>query len=370
MTKLSVENRNNKVKKILDDLHKKALDKKFRIDESEYKESLDKLFTTTTWGYREILLVVIVAMKIDSSYRASTELYECKPRAIFEGPIKDFLINNSIPHRQSGPLNIAKATQGLNETWATQRQPRDIAYEVVKLIKYIEEKEATSSMLRIDNVGVSLLRRFLLASEKIKSLAVKINPNSNPEFLYNIICALITEVPDAGNTPQKIVAFLLKNYHSSRNTGIIVTGTDDRASVTSTTSKKPGDINEESADGYIYKVYEITVKPFDISRIHDSYNCVSIYNSKNSSNIHEIIVICRKSDCPTIIEKSNLHSYFGNYFYKGLNYYYLDIFEWIAHIIHLLTDNGRLGFYNDLAEYIDNINTAEKVKECWKKLHI
>lgn len=210
------------------------------------------------------------------NFKSSTALYDCNPRAIYEGPIKEFLIYREIPHRKSGPLNVAKATVGLDMTWAAQRRPSSVAVEVVNLINYIEADSA-----RIDNVATSLMRKLIGESSRIDALKVEVNPSSDPLFLTTLCCELIKDVPDSGNTPQKISALLLKNYHLAMQTGIVVTGEDDRASVTSTTSKKPGDVNEESALGIIYKVYEITVKPFDIARIRDSYDCIHSYNKQS-----------------------------------------------------------------------------------------
>jgi len=62
------------------------------------------------------------------------------------------------------------------------------------------------------------------------------------------------------------------------NTGIKVTGYKDRASTTSTTSKKPGDLNEETREGLILKVYEVTVKPFDQQRIIESFEALKAYD--------------------------------------------------------------------------------------------
>ena len=106
----ATDERNERVRKILESLYKRAIATGVKIDESAYKDSLDKLFSTTAWGFREILLVVIIGMRLDRSFKASTGLYDCNPRAIYEGPIKEFLIEKEIPHRKSGPLNVAKAT--------------------------------------------------------------------------------------------------------------------------------------------------------------------------------------------------------------------------------------------------------------------
>ncbi len=364
----ATDERNERVRKILDSLYERAVDACVEIDESAYRDSLEKLFSTTAWGFREILLVVIIGMRLDRAFKASTGLYDCNPRAIYEGPIKEFLIEKEIPHRKSGPLNVAKATVGLDMTWAAQRRPSDVAEEVVNLVNFMETDD-TDTELRIDNVGTSLLRRLIAYSNSIESLAVAIDPTSDPEFLYRLCCELITKVPDAGNTPQKIAAYLLKNYHTFLHTGVIVTGEDDRASVTSTTSKKPGDINEEIPEGVIRKVYEVTVKHFDLARIRDSYDCVSIYNDANDADIHEIIVICRREDCPSDMKPSGLHGYLGSYTYRDMMYYYWDIYEWIANTLQRMTNDGRIGFYLNLNSYIDDINTSESVKKLWKELH-
>ena len=362
-----ITQRSQLVKNILNTLYEKASDKHLYIDESLYKSSLDRLFETTAWGFREIILVVIVGMNLDISYRASSELYKCKPRAIYEGPIKEFLIENSIPHRKSGPLNVAKATEGLNAAWAAQRRPRDVAENVVQIIN-IMEREIESGI--VDNVGISLLRRLIAENKRVEELSVIIEPTSNPEWLYHLSHELISKTPDAGNTPQKIAALLLWNYHLAIHTKIKVTGGDDRASVTSTTSKKPGDVNEESTEtGEIYKVYEITVKPFDLARIRDSYDCVKIYNDNNNTHISEIVVICRLEDCPNGMKKSGLQFCLGNYEYQNMVYYYWDIFEWCSYMLQLMTPEARKNYYHLLNTYIADINTAESVKFLWHDLH-
>lgn len=358
--------RNSKVTNILDTLYIQAKDVSLKIDETPYKDNLDLLFSTAVWGFREILLVVIIGMKLDPTYRSSVELYACKPRAIYEGPIKDFLIQHNIPHRKSGPLNIAKATIGLNESWAAQRKPMGIANAVLKIIHYIENDDSPK---RTTDVGTSLMRRFIAETIRVERLNFSISPSSDPEFLYNLCYELITKVPDSGNTPQKIAALLLLNFHNGMNTGIIVTGSEDRASVTSTTSKKPGDVNEESITGTIYKVYEITVKKFDLARIRDSYDAVTKYNEVNATNLNEIVVICRVQDCPPEMKKSKLKSYFGSLTHNEMIYYYWDIFEWVSDTLQRMTEVSRQSFYSDLNNYIRETNTAEAVKYYWRELH-
>ena len=360
------DTRNDNVREILNQLFEKAVDESFCIDEHLYKDQLDNLFETTAWGFREILLVVIVGMKLDSSFSALTSFYDCNPRAIYETPIKEFLIEKNIPHRKSGPLNVAKATEGLNDAWAAQRRPKEAAENVVHIITLLESNRGDF----IDQVGISLLRRLISETQRVESLNIEIDPLADPEWLYYLSSELIAKTPDAGNTPQKVAALLLWHHHFDMHTNIKVTGGDDRASVTSTTSKKPGDVNEEDAStGAIYKVYEITVKPFDLARIRDSYDCISTYNSENGTEINEIIVICRPEDCPEEMNRSNMKLYLGNYRYQEVVYYYWDIYEWICFMLQRMTNDARKGYYQFLNHYIANVNTAESVKQLWRELH-
>lgn len=229
------------------------------------------------------------------------------------------------------------------------------------------ESDAESSGNVLPSFGVSLMRRFATQAKKIDQLAVEIDPTSDPEWLAQMCDRLIKETPDAGNTPQKIVAFLLKWYHIGWQTGVTVTGDEDRASVTSTTSKKPGDVNEEKLAEI--KVYEITVKPFDIPRIIDSYDSVTTYNLANSTDIDEVIVICRTIDCPDEMVGSGLKHYLGHYVYRDITYYYWDIFEWISSTLQRMTRSSRESFYKVLNSYVNEVNTAESVKRLWKNLH-
>lgn len=203
----------------------------------------------------------------------------------------------------------------------------------------------------------------------MKTFNIEVRPESDPDFLYNLCEELIKNVPDSGNTPQKICAYLLKNFHTSIGSQIIISGIDDRASVTSTTSKKPGDINEEFSNGAIYRVYEITVKPFGIDRIRDSFSCINSYNELSNAKINEISVICRDEDCPQEMQKASFGNYLGNFIYGNIRYSFFNIFEWIAEKLQHMYPSAREAFYYDLNAYISDTNTAESVKHFWYQLH-
>ena len=115
----SKHQRDLKVSKLMVDLLIKATKKEFQLD-SSLLWKITQVCSTTAWGFREILLVICIARLLDSSYSPTTSLYACNPRALYEGPIRRELYEAGIPHRKSGPLNIAKATEGINRDFPYQ----------------------------------------------------------------------------------------------------------------------------------------------------------------------------------------------------------------------------------------------------------
>ncbi len=356
--------RDTKVKNYLAELYACATDDTLKIDNEEYFSLLQGIFNSKTISYREIILVTLVGRKLNDNFRAYSNFYDCTPRAIFEGPIKEFFLENGFPHTKSGPLNIAKASN-INEAWSSQREPQADAVNVVSLVKKIDEGTAEFRK----NIGVDVMKMYIKVASHVEHLTVDIKPSFDPAFLSRLCAEMIKCAPDAGNTPQRIFGYLLESHHKSINSTILVSGTEDSASATSTTSKKPGDINEESKDGTIYNVYEVTVKKFDLSRIIDSYDCVKKYNDEHKTEIKEIIVVCRKQDCIPTMKKSGLNFCMGSYEYQDVIYHYWDIYEWITYTLEHMIPSARNMFYQKLNEYINNPNTHEKVKVLWKQLN-
>lgn len=329
------------------------------------EEALFSIVSAKEHSYREILLCIIAHMQIFPDMKASIAWYSFHPRGLYDsGPVKKFLQEQNIPHTKSGPLNISKAAN-IDKVWADNRSSPEIANLVLNVVSYLENNNSFKS---VQDVGVSLIKKMLADAVRIENLTLHIKPSCDPDYLTDICIQLIRNAPDAGNTPHKIVAFLLKNYHTSVQSAVNITGINDRASVTSTTSKKPGDINEERY-GQILKVYEITVKPFDFDRILDSYDCLCTFNQKTESPIHEVIVICRPEDCPSQMEISGFATYFGKIIYRDVVYYFWNIYEWISSMLQQMPSDGKELFSLELSGYVSEVNTSESVKLEWRRIH-
>ena len=328
--------------------------------ESKYDSDLDLLFSTTSWGFREIILVCVIGRYLDSDFNPYTDLYSCKPRAIYEGPIRNTLLEIGIPNRKSGPLNIAKAAKCLDEEWAAQRRPKEVADATVRCVKAISRMDAHE----LHDFAVDLMNRFRIEADRVGQYQLTIEEAAlDPDGLYAAICHMILNAPDSGNTPQRIVGLLMLNYFKSIHSPYLITGVYDRASVTSTTSKKPGDIQEEYPGGTVHKVYEVTIKPFDATRMRDSYDAL-VHYAEEHDPVTEVIVLCRKQDCPP--EYQNLSSLcLGKIIYRDVLYVYYDLFEWCYNQILRMDNDAREAFLQEFNDYVSDPNTDLNVKEQW-----
>ena len=111
---MTKEYRNSQVVHHMEQLLSAAKSNKFVIN-TDTQSKIREIANSTVRGFREIILTICIGRLLEPSYDPTSELYACHPRAIYEGPIRSAIRGERIPHGKSGPLNIAKATQGLTE---------------------------------------------------------------------------------------------------------------------------------------------------------------------------------------------------------------------------------------------------------------
>ncbi|MBY0232453.1 MAG: hypothetical protein K2W96_24510 [Gemmataceae bacterium] len=358
------EERNEQVASLLDELFAQAVDEK-KADPETVAPHLDTLFTTTSRGFREVLLVILLAKLRDPAYDPATDYYACNPRALYEGPIRTALTARRIPRGLSGPLNVTKGARGITAEWAARRRPREAAEAVVAMVAHLTA--ATPEARR--EFGVFLCRRFLLAAAQVAALAVETPPESDPCLLFDLCEDVIRVAPFRGNTPQRIVGYLLEAHLRQTAAGSTVSGHLDDASATSTTSKKPGDICEWSAEGKPLRVYEVTVKRFDEQRIEEAAGSIAAWCRESVQAIDEVLVLCREEDVPEEIERSEKSGLlYGAAEHHGLRFVFADLMEWIAAALLRLSCEARLWFMEAWSAYVAEPSTALDLKERWKEL--
>jgi hypothetical protein len=325
----------------------------------------DALFNTSDRGYREILLVIVLARLTDPEYDPRKDFYACNPRAVYEQVVRDALTARRIPRGQSGPLNIAKGTQGIDATWAARRKSPEAARALLGLL----ERLMPLGQDELRRFTVSLLARFLLAASEAATHHVAVDPQADPLALLAVCEALIRQAPDRGNTPQRIVGLLLDVRQAHERSGVTVHGQADSASVTSRTGKKPGDIWEAGRDGKPLRVYEVTVKPFTAQRMEEACDSLAAWCAENGATVPEVTVLCRPEDVPVEATAPALPGLLlGVAEQRGVRFVFADLFLWVAAELVKLPPDGRILFDRLLSDYIADPNTVEGVKRLWRSL--
>src|SRR3989338_611580 len=312
--KLTAKQRDAKIYRTLVDFLK---DKSTKVSFSKPFDSkeVESLFQTSIWGHREIILTILMARLLNPKFKASENFYACNPRSLFEHPIREALREYAIPHRKSGPLNVAKNSKKINKDWATDKHGGDIAMNVVKIVKKIE----SVSEKDLHEFAAAYAVRYKQEANRIKEMEVNLPPQENPIHISKLCIDLIDSVPDGGATPQIVVGLLMEAMNKDRKNDVVVSGHRDSVSTTNTTSKKPGDIIEK-INNEAELIYEVTTKKFGDDRLIESHEAVMAYNKK----VKDVFVICRPEDVPETLSKGSSYI-MATTQYRELAYYFINI---------------------------------------------
>jgi len=357
--KLTAKDRDSEVYKILAGLLK-DIKAKVSFSKPFDKDEVESLFTTSIWGHREIVLTIIMARYLNPKFKASEDFYVCSPRSIFEHPIRKALREFAIPHRKSGPLNVAKNSKKINKDWATDKHGGDIAMNVVKIVKKIE----TVSRKQFEKFATAYVARYKQEAKRIKEMAVDLPAQENPVYITKLCVEMVDTVPDGGATPQIVIGLLMEAMTKDRKAHVEISGHRDSVSTTNTTSKKPGDIIEK-INGDSQLIYEVTTKMFTDDRLIESYESVMDYDKK----LKDVVVICRPQDVPESLTDKKASYVMVTTQFKELAYYFVNIYDYIESTLMFLTPEGRKNFYGEMTTHVNETNTSEKVKRFYKQWH-
>lgn len=322
---------------------------------------IDTLFSTPIWGHREVVLTIIIARLINSQFKATEDFYSCHPRTLFEIPIRHSLRENGIPHRKSGPLNVAKNIKKIDLDWAADKNEERVAISVVSVVNAIETVDKND----LWDFALNYLSRYKQEAVRIKDLDIVLPPQENPVFIHDLTKDMIDDVPDGGATAQFIIGRLMEECRLTRKSEVKVDGYLDSVSTTNTTSKKPGDIIEFLPNEDMI-VYETTTKAFSDDRLIESYESVVSYGDEK---INSVMVICRVQDVPPSLDKSSSSYLMAATQYKQLAYYFVNIYEFIQATLLSLGREGVIKFYANLVNYVNEVSRSEKVKVYFKDWH-
>lgn len=324
--------------------------------------NLKALFETGTWGYREVLLTVLVAMKHAPAYRASIDFYGCSPRAVYEKGVRPFLRSKGVPCNQSGVLNVAKAVEKLDAVWAAKRRDSWAAEAMLSLINSAESGGAE----KVERIACSALAKFALEASEVRDTTPKPPTGLSGLALSKLFNELIDKVVDSGNTAQTICSALIQ---VSNPIGRVL-GYGESASTTNKTSRKPGDIVIFDDQGRAKKVYEVTQKAFSEQRISECLESLDSYNRDSSPDnlVTEVDVIAPSRFFPTeltqnLVDTDQLRAVT----ISGVTFQFFPLDLWIEASIFSLSAEARMRALELVHDYIAKPETSRELRLLYKE---
>jgi hypothetical protein len=324
--------------------------------EAAEREAVNNLFSTPNYGFREVVLTCLTAWEEGIKFDPRKSFYKCNPRSVFEKGIRPVLQAYGIPHRSSGPLNVAKNQNALDFKWAEGRKPESAARGAVVLLNWI--LSSSKSFQDRKNLLLKIfIERLFQEKERLVSYSATARTDLTIHQTHRLVSNFISQAPDAGNTPQAIIGLLLFEIYRGSEFKVNYEG---RACETNLTAKKPADSWVEDSDGRIICLYEITVKKIDSNRINDSHSSVCAHGKGHT----EVVWLCRLAED---VKEITLSSDF-TYEYNGIRNEFLDINNWILIALQLVGADGRANFLTALSGYVNSPSTNEKTKIIWNQL--
>jgi hypothetical protein len=346
---------------------KSQLDKGLSSNKSVFRQlspsiqsDLDKVFSVEQTSFRELLLTIVYSMQYNSKYRSSKNLYQANPRAVYEQGLRPILQEYLIPCSQSGPLNIAKATKALNQTWAAQRRPRTSAQALLRLVKELEKDETL-----LDPISAAISYLFLKSAVQVAQTISNSPGITDINKLLSLFNQMIAETADRGNTPQKICSLLLEaSLEGSRKS---LEGGLDSVFTTNATSNKPGDFCV-TENNKVLTVYEVTVKKFDQQRISECSQSLLKFQESSNQEINSVRILCRPEDVPQQFRIDNCGGFLGSTDHGKIKYEYYNITAWISIKLADLSIKQRKECFKSFQNYINQPNTRQSVKSLFNQL--
>lgn len=333
------------------------------IDLSSFAIDLDVIFASSSLGFRELLATVVYGMTLNNQYNPRECLYDCHPRALYEMDIRPVLRARGVPCGQSGPLNVAKATQALNNQWAAQRRPREHAEALLRVV----DRLLTENRRILPVFAAHLGERFTALALEVVESQNSLTAVESAVALTETLQALLTEHPLGGWTPQFVCGALLESALRD-DISATVDGVRDSVSSTNRTSKKVGDFcvmrNHLPA-----QIYEVTVKEFSLQRVGEALQSLESFFDGNIPLDTIVYVLCRPQDIPATLTRATSRGYLGELESGGVVFEFIDIYEWISLTVVNLSLDRRRDVHNEVQEFLNGPRIASEVRHWWASAH-
>lgn len=317
---------------------------------------LEILIPIATDGFRGVTLTAIMGKLVREDINTSTEFSSINPRGVFEKGIEPVLKKNRIPTKKSGPLNVAKNVQVLDEKWAEGKKPEAAARAAVEYVRLINRH--WSDPAHRDDLIMMFVQRLVAYADEVASHDVEFAPIDNvPAIaLGRRLARFALNNPEGGSVPQYVVGALLSALRSADTSYEGLEGAEASVFGTNSTSNKPADLWDRLADGALGNLYEVTCKTVDTTRLEAAFESYS----KLGLPAAPITFVCRvPEDCSTLPHQDAV------VIHRGLPFQFIDIRQLIIVIALLLTPEKRVSVMETIGEFVRDPSRSVKTKLAW-----
>ncbi len=326
-------------------------------EDNEYMELIDSFVKIKQKGFRGIVLTAIVGKYLNKDFNPTTQFYNCNPRSIFEKGIRHALIKHKIPHGKSDPLNVAKNIDILDESWAKGKRPESAALAVVTFLRKLQDTEYESEKYK--KLTDLFFMKLVELKDDIAIISTKLPNVEQSELIFaEKLAKFIHEAPEGGAVPQFVFGALLMELRASQKTKTTVHGANDSVFSTNTASRKPGDIWEETTQGEVIFIYEVTVKPIDINRLQD---CAENISNLKLNSI-PVKFLCR---IPEDIKSLPLKNDSRVFIYQNVVFEFISLSNWTVDIYTSIPTESQESLKRRVAEFIASYDREINTKKKW-----
>lgn len=320
---------------------------------SELKESANKLFTSLTKSYREVLLGCGLAKCIDAAINIKKPYVNLgddafNGRTLDEKVVNPFLQDKKIPCSKGPYLaTFRRNVQFIPET-ATGLKDKDAYKCFLQYLKAFESSNLEQSKILIKY----LLLKFIELRENSNIMLSRISRLNLEQ--YDLLIESLIEIPSGGLIPVFLTVAMFKTINISFNLNWVIEW--QGINVADKASGAGGDITI-TKDGQILLAVEVTERPIERTRI------VSTFNTKIAPNGIEDYLFFSTTTPPSEDAKAAAKQYFA----QGHDINFLQVKAWIINSLGTIGTHQRSIFTTEFLNLLDQHNVPAHIKVKWNE---
>ena len=318
---------------------------------SDFAEPCDKIFSSATQAYREVLLGCVLARIQDRQIDIRVPYVKLgggsfNGRTLDERAVNPFLHDQRIPSTKGPYLSVFRRSVKFEASTGTGTKDKHGFDAFLQCVAYAQSLDDEAELIRYLDF---LLYQFARLREGSQIVLARIARFNLAQY-WSLIEGL-TAISSGGRFPLFLAVAAFKAIHQSFNPGWDVEWQQINAA--DSPSGAVGDITLRGPERIVMAI-EITERVIDRSRV------VSTFNTKISpSGIEDYLFLVLQAPDETALEQGY------RYFAQGHDVNFANLHEWIVLTLATVGKDGRRIFNAELLALLDLPDVPKALKVAW-----